>query len=288
MSSRASRAGRWFAVGGLVVLTVPSVGGQTREDLLKKSDLIFVGTVKKVAAASFSDVPVSGRTLVVVVEAVLQKPDAVSLARGDEVTVEAKEGSFFQPGGQATFYTEAWIFGEGLAVREVGHEVAQALAATESAALRAREDDMTRLKRSVADRELKERLASAAVVAVGRVKSVRPASRLREAAGGPPARVSEHDPNWQEAVVHVETGLKGVEANRDIVVRFPGSMDIAWHLAPKFKAGQEGTFILQKDQVRGIAKATLEGVAVESYTALSAEDVLSTQDAERVRALLKP
>src|SRR2546430_11839150 len=32
-----------------------------------------------------------------------------------------------------------------------------------------------------------------------------------------------------------------------VVVRFPGSSDVAWVGAPKFAVGEEGTFLLHKD-----------------------------------------
>ncbi len=90
----------------------------------KQSSITFVGTVSQVAATSLAAVPKSPQTIVVRVDSVLKKPAAVSLKKGDTVTVEVKDPAAFQEGTQATFYTEGWIFGSGVAVKELGHDAA--------------------------------------------------------------------------------------------------------------------------------------------------------------------
>lgn len=102
------------------------------------------------------------------------------------------------------------------------------------------------------------------IICMGRVTAVRPGPHR-----GP---ITEHDPDWQEAIIRVESWIKGVQANQDIVVRFPGSLDVAWYEAPKLKVGQEGTFFLRKDKITGLPKAILGNYEVDAYTALNAED----------------
>ena len=85
--------------------------------LAKQSSIVFAGTVSELGATSFAGVPKSAQTIVVRVDSVLKKPPAVSLKKGDNVTVELKDPSAFQQGMQATFYTEGWIFGAGVAVK---------------------------------------------------------------------------------------------------------------------------------------------------------------------------
>src|SRR5439155_1667294 len=109
------------------VLLVPSAarfleGQNNQAALAKQSSIVFSGTVSQLGAVSFVGVPQSPQTIVVRVDSVLKKPPAVSLKKGDIVTVEVKDPSAFQPGTQATFYTEGWIFGSGVAVKELGHE----------------------------------------------------------------------------------------------------------------------------------------------------------------------
>src|SRR5258707_12290273 len=64
--------------------------------LAKQSSIVFAGTVSQLGATSFAGVPKSAQTIVVRVDSVLKKPSAVSLKRGDNVTVEVKDPSTFR------------------------------------------------------------------------------------------------------------------------------------------------------------------------------------------------
>jgi len=116
------------------------------------------------------------------------------------------------------------------------------------------------------------------------VEQVRPA----ELTPSPPRpkRITEHDADWQEAIIQVEDGIKGAQVGERVVVRFPGSRDVAWVGTPRFAVGQEGTFVLHKDSTTGAPLTMLAGQAVPAYTALHQVDVLSKQDATRVRAMI--
>src|SRR5207244_5709410 len=95
----------------------PASAQGARAALVKQSDIIFIGTVTQVGAVAAPEVPASNRTVVVRVDQVLEKPAAVALATGDSVTVEAARPGSLKAGAQATFYTNGWIFGRGVAVR---------------------------------------------------------------------------------------------------------------------------------------------------------------------------
>src|SRR2546428_474741 len=101
----------------------PGSAQGARAALVKQSDIIFIGTVTQVGAVAVPEVPASDRTIVVRVDQVLEKPAAVALSTGDSVTVQAARPGSLKPGTQATFYTTGWMFGRGVAVREVGHEL---------------------------------------------------------------------------------------------------------------------------------------------------------------------
>src|SRR5437870_491541 len=108
-----------------VLLALPgaaALGQMSQATLVKQSDIIFIGTVTQVGAVAVPEVPASNRTVVVHVEQVLEKPAAVALGAGDSVTVQTAQPGSLKPGSQATFYTTGWIFGQGVAVREVVHE----------------------------------------------------------------------------------------------------------------------------------------------------------------------
>ena len=267
-----------------VLLALPgaaALGQMSRATLVKQSDIIFIGTVTQVGAVAVPEVPASDRTVVVHVDQVLEKPAAVALGAGDSVTVQTAQPGSLKPGSQATFYTTGWIFGQGVAVREVGHEPGRSpvvVADQQAAVARARLD--------MNDADLKAHIQKAAMVVAGRVEQVRPA----ELAGGAPAhrtRISEHDPQWQEAIIQVQDGIKGAQAGEQVVVRFPTSLDVAWVGTPRFTVGQEGTFVLHKDSTTGSPESVIAGRSVPAYTALHKLDVLPKQDALRIRVLMR-
>jgi len=253
--------------------------------LVKQSSIIFAGTVRQVAATSFAGVPKSAQTIVVRVDSVLKKPAAVSLKKGDNVTVEVKDPAAFQDGTQATFFADGWIFGAGVAVKEVGHEILPS-GGTPAAAAGTGEKTFEQLQQEIGDQDLQRRVATADYVIVGRITDVHQWIVPKSAAAR--YRTSEHSANWHEAVLQIQSILKGPKVKRNkMIVRFPQSQDVAWANAPKFEKQQQGIFILKKDQVSGDATASLGGYTVDAYTCLTPGDWLPLSDEARVRSLLK-
>ncbi len=271
---------RFFLAGVLCVnlLGVAAMPQATSNQaaLVKQSSIVFAGTVSQLGATSFAGVPKSAQTIVVRVDSVLKKPAAVSLKKGDNVTVELKDPSAFQQGTQATFYTEGWIFGSGVAVKELGHELGPSRGETSKPAVAD--------EKQISDQELQDRLNVADFVVIGRVTDVHRWNPPKSAT----TRISEHDPDWHEAVVEVQSVLKGgqVKGNK-LVVRFPGRNDVAWVHSPKFEKNQRGIFCLNRDQTSGVATEKVGGRQLAVYTCLGHGDSLPMSDVPRVRALLK-
>lgn len=273
---------KWVICFGLAVffgLEASPALGQSRE-LMKRSSIVFVGTVTKMAAVAFPDVQASKKTVVVKVDQLLEKPAAVFLSAGQQITVELKDPSVFHEGLQATFYTEGWIFGKGIAVREVGHELTKETLS--ASAMEKLQQQHSKTRQELKETELRARIESSDLVLVGRVTRVRPSTVTAPG----PKFISEHDPNWQEAVIQVISGIKGIPDGGQVVVRFPGSDDVVYYETPKFKEKQEGVFLLQKDTFSGLANAILAGTEVEAYTAQRSLDVLSKEEADKVRAII--
>ena len=264
----------------LSLLGSPAVTQMSRAALVKQSDIVFIGTVTQVGAVAVSEVPASARTVVARVDQVLEKPAAVDLKPGDSVTVQTVRPGSLKAGTQATFYTTGWIFGRGVAVREVGHELGHSPVVVAD-----QQEAVARARRDVNDAELRAHIQKAAMVFAGRVEQVRPAELAATPAR--PKRITEHDPDWQEAIIQVEDGLKGAQAGQQVVVRFPGSHDVAWVGTPRFAVGQEGTFLLHKDSTTGSPSAMIAGRSVPAYTALHKLDVLPKQDAPHIRDLIR-
>ena len=85
------------------------------------------------------------------------------------------------------------------------------------------------------------RFAAADVVVSGRVSEVR-AHPPRPTRGKLQLPITEHEPQWREAVVQVTAVHKGRRVPRSIRVRFSASTDVAWARAPKLHAGQHFFF----------------------------------------------
>ena len=249
--------------------------------LLRKASIVFSGTVSQLAATSFADVPKSAQTIVVRVDAILKKPAAVSLTRGESVTVEVKDASAFQEGMLATFYTDGWIFGSGVAVKELGHVLGNANQPVPAPGAG------TNAPGQLSDQELKDRMNESDFVVVGRVTDVHKWNAPKVKSGSP-LHVTEHDPDWQEAVVEIQSVLKGgqVKGNK-VVVRFPTQNDVAWAHSPRFTKNQRGIFCLNRDKTTGAPMTKLGSKEVYVYTCLGHGDALPLSAEARVRALLK-
>jgi hypothetical protein len=272
---------RFFLAGILGMIALASGAlPQATNNPAKQSSITFVGTVSQVAATSLAAVPKSPQTIVVRVDSVLKKPAAVALKKGDTVTVEVKDPAAFQEGTQATFYTEGWIFGSGLAVKELGHAAPPSGGAAETG-----EKPVEQSPSEITDQDLQRQIAKADYVVTGRITDVHPWAVPKSAA--PRYRTSEHSASWHEAVLQVQSVLKGPKLKRNkIVLRFPQSRDVAWVSAPKFEPGQQGVFILQKEDVSG-APASSGAAKADVYTCLRPGDFVPMTEEARVHSLLK-
>jgi hypothetical protein len=242
--------------------------------LAAQARFVFQGTVKNVRATTLKSVPASPRTVVVRVDRVIQSPETLSDYAGHDITVQLAPGERVRQGQALIFHTTGWIFGDGLAVRSLGHE--EATTPRMAAAAAYPEDPV----RSLQAREAMTQASRADLIVTGRVSSVRvPAAEAQArargvASGSTTERISEHAPMWQEAVIDVDETHKGSERRKQVVVRFPSSTDVRWYHAPKFQAGQEGVFLLHKQQIpattaRAASFATLKA---PEYTALHPSD----------------
>ena len=107
-------------------------------------------------------------------------------------------------------------------------------------------------------------------------------------------RLSEHDPQWWEAVIDVDDVVAGnVEQEGQVTVMYPNSDDVMWRHTPKFQAGQEGVWILHKEQIRALARESPANIAMHAiavaegtgaYTALDPMDFQPLDQLDRIKA----
>ena len=282
---------RWFLLFGLAAGVLIGLNRPTRamtfqsdmDALVKQSNYIFRGTVKKLNAVTLDLKPNSGMVdapnssfVVVSVDEALQAPDAFVHSTGVNITMKLKEPDSVKMGRQLIFFNSLTHFnaistvGDGLAVIEVGRMEAPANSDT----LR---QQIASAKQRLADQDLQRRLAQAEMVIVGKITDIKQ---------GPPSDIiTEHDPDFWEAKLQIKSVELGPSTQRAVTMLYANSMDVVWARSPKFKKGQEGIWILHSDQAVDWKRRLR--LPVESLTALDSEDFLPLNQLERVRRLLK-
>jgi hypothetical protein len=270
----------------------------THEQLAQQARFIFHGTVQSTRANELPDAPSNAVT--VRVDEVLQGPEKLTTYAGHDVVVIPSKGERFRVDQRAIFYTNALAFGETLTLESLGHQALPAGAVGVRSA--------THPASTLRKRDVQQRLATADMVVVGRVTAVQlPPSELTPRAGARSAAtpsdrqrrtITEHDPQWRDAVIDVERVAKGGGPRKQVVVRFPASDDVRWFRAPKFSAGDQGVFILHKTTAEkagptagaraGARRAgTRAAVPAQVFTALHPEDVQPPEMQEEIGTLVQ-
>jgi hypothetical protein len=241
------------------------------DDLSRQSTFTFVGTVKELNAATMAEVPVTESTAVVTVEEVLQAPPMLANRAGTDITVQLSDAQQMQEGQQATFFTIGSVYGEDIAVQEVGH--VEGRVGDERAAELAALSPGTPENRTL---RLQQRLADADVVVLGMVSNI----------GFPEGYdthglVSEHAPLWREATIQMQTVYKGdLPADQDTIKAiFSRSRDVRWYRTPILDVGQKGVFVLDRREIPELQR--------EEYAALDPLDYQPSEQRELIQRLVQ-
>jgi hypothetical protein len=240
------------------------MGFSAEEDPRTKASIVFEGTVTGVRTNTSDAFPHAKECITVQVTKFRRLPESLRTTldpKGkQELTVKVTDPAHYHKGDQAVFYTRVWILRETAALSEVAPS--QRLDAS---------TPPPRPPRSPALEALAKRLAAAELVVQGQVLEVNPVPR-------PERPVSEKDPHWADADIRVETVLKGKLPGKDqkVIVRFPQSKDVLWKDYPRFEKGQQGIWLLHKQEKR------------PHYVAPDTADFQPTERLEAIRSLLAP
>jgi hypothetical protein len=159
------------------------------------------------------------------------------------------------------------MLGSSIAVREVGR-MEPDITMTGSRAAEA--------MATAAQKKLQDRVMSGELVVAGRVSDVRPAPE--DVRRGPH---TEHDPHWWEAVIQIESVLKGQINEQRVVILFPSSGDVMWKNAPKFHEGEKGIWVLRREKMEAMP-------ATQAHlTALNPLDFHPTDQLDRIQQLVR-
>jgi len=243
-----------FLATALAVAFSLSVSAQTYDDvvaaLAARSPFIFLGN--------------TGTGTAVHVETIFRGASTIGAFTNQDVLIVRPSGAQSQ---HAIFFVTPINYGKLMTAREDGE-----LAAPEN--LRTFSDALARADQAASDRKLRELLASAETVVVARV--VRAAGLTAE------WRPSEHDPHWSLAAIEVERILKSEPRTNDVI--FAGSDDIRWFRSPKLHAGDEGIFLLRREN--GDLLKNTRVPEVTGYILVDPADFRPLSEEERIVALL--
>ncbi|MDP9049642.1 MAG: hypothetical protein M3O31_02825 [Acidobacteriota bacterium] len=242
-------------------------GKTTANDITEDAKFLFIGTVQKLDASTLTQVPKNVPTAIVHVDEVLHAPPVLAKTLGKQITVKLAKGTKPKVGEQILFHANGWLFGDTVAVESVKQEkpsltktmLAERVSASDPA-------------RNLADRELQNRVADADMVVEGEVSSIHlPQTESFVATRTPSSAkpVSEHDPQWREAVINVGAVHRGDPQTKQVVVRFPSSTDVQWYRAPKFRTGDRGVWLLHSSKEAFAAGKPAKRTATSELTMAS-------------------
>jgi hypothetical protein len=233
------------------------------ERAIRESHIIFSGAVERLNASNVGLLSPRADTAVVRVQENLYAPASILLPAGTRVTVLLANQGNIKSGDEAVFFTDGWLYGENLAVREVAPRISLVelkRTQTDTNRLRAQIED---IHQKMADEKLQARISSAPLIITGEVIETRPlvpAAAITGATTGiaqPPldrdaTPRSEHDPDWWEARVQIKSVEKGKSADPVVSIIFPNSGDELWLLAPKFHRGDKGIWLLHVSDAKDL------------------------------------
>jgi len=194
------------------------------------------------------DVPITERTAIVTIDESIEAPPDLAGYVGQDITVELSGRQKVAIGQQMIFHATGWMFGESVAVRSLREELFESgrrLAASTGTDAVDRHTEKKRLSH----------FADADLVVAGKVVAVRlpteSAAAKKKDRASVTFPITEHDPNWREAIIQVDDVIKGAYKEAQVIVRFPASSDVMWQGTSKFEAGQQGYFLLHRAQRKG-------------------------------------
>ena len=240
-------------------------------DFLRGSQFVVAGSVGQAGTANVRIVSPSANVGTFKISEILHGPSVLRGFAGKEITVMFDESKPIRAGESMVLFAKSWLYGDNLAVIEVGRMDEMEPDKTHT--------DIADAQRAVADEKLSRRIALAELVITGKVDKTEPASE--EISRRMP--ITEHMPEYWVAEIAIKSVEKGRHEGKRVSIYFPASHDVTWHRAPKFTPGQEGIWILQRDQQEmGWRSMRLPGL-----TALAPLDFHALEHLTRIRNLIR-
>jgi hypothetical protein len=215
------------------------------KQLLASAGLVFTGRLIQIGASTVSGLPDDGRLSIVEIVELLKHPPGLDLPAGARVTVRLSDDlPLPEPDEQWTFFTNGWVYGETLAVTEVGRMPVDQTAARTATFAGQSVSIVSQALDELAQDDVLAHARDADAVVRGRVVSL---SEVPE-----PSAPREHDPDWWIASLGVDLVEKGdvpgfsPGQTTNVGVLYANSQDYHWREAPKPKASQAGAWLLHR------------------------------------------
>jgi hypothetical protein len=253
------------------------------EALAARSPVVVLGSVTRVAASEEPLLASSRATVVIKIQRMFAGSEFAGDQTGRIATVILSEPRSLKVGSEVLFFGNPRFIGKTLTIADEGELPAPRIEVGEIPVALARGIQARR------DAPVRARLALAALVFRGTVESVRPAENSEEKAAEPR---TEHDPEWQLAVVRVTRGVRGVKDGDVIPIIFSASRDIVWFNSPKLQTGGQILVLAhppQEDELRLLRGARISSLVKEQRAFIVSQpyDVLPVQDEKRLSILVQ-
>src|SRR5215471_8398100 len=95
------------------------------QESLRQSELVFTAKIAKLGASNLAELPATDNSVVVEVEEVYQAPEVLRFLAGKSITVLVKDAQALQSGQKVLFLAKGWLYGQSVAVVEVGRELGE-------------------------------------------------------------------------------------------------------------------------------------------------------------------
>src|SRR5262249_40917218 len=130
------------------------------QDLMARSQWVFRATVEAAAATTLRSAPASENTFAVRVDEIMHGPPALADQRGRTITLYSHSPQGLEKGAHAIFFTRSWLYGESIAVVEVGR--------VEERDAPEMRRDLETAQQLIADQHLLDRIVRADLVIAGK------------------------------------------------------------------------------------------------------------------------
>jgi hypothetical protein len=266
--------GLGLIAAGMAIGTTAPAQTESAYSLAAHSSIVVEGQVVRAGASEEPLLAPSSSTAVIRINRMYAGAEFAGDQTGRTATVILSHASQLREGGQALFFGEPRFIGKTLTIADHGElAVDRAEGPALAGGLQARRD-----------LPIQMRLETATAVFHGLVEKVGPPPVTDRTKPGERdgELASEHDPEFQLAMVRVRSVLRGAPAGPVQPVLFPGSRDIMWFNGPKLKPGQdlillahrptEGELTMMSPALRAFAEKSRALVVTQPYDALPASE----------------